>query len=136
MARVFPIVAPLAELRKAIGKMRKNTIPIGEDGRARTGIRPFASSTSRNQPSTSEFLYGASKWVRNFIQPEPGHALIYFDYSAEEVGIAAALSGDKTMQADYLNGDFYVNFGVALGLLPPGCTKAIAEERTRVCATS
>jgi DNA polymerase-1 len=128
MARVFPVVAPLAELRNAIGKMRKNVIPIGEDGRARTGLRPFASSTSRNQPSTSKFLYGASKWVRNFIQPEAGHALIYFDYSAEEVGIAAALSGDKVMQADYLNGDFYVNFGIALGLLPPGCTKAIAEE--------
>jgi hypothetical protein len=90
MARIFPIVAPLAELRGAIGKMRKNDVPIGEDGRARTGLRPFASSTSRNQPSTSEFLYGASKWIRNFIQPEPGCALIYFDYSAEEVGIAAA----------------------------------------------
>jgi DNA polymerase I len=128
MARVFPVVAPLAELRKAIGHMRKNAIPVGEDGRARTGIRPFASSTSRNQPSTSEFLYGNSKWVRFFIRPEPGHALLYFDYSAEEVGIAAALSGDKQMQADYSDGDFYVNFGVALGLLPPGCTKAIAEE--------
>ena len=129
MARVFPIVAPLAELRSAIGKMRKNDIPVGEDGRARTGLRPFASSTSRNQPSTSEFLYGASKWMRNFIQPEPGNALVYFDFSAEEVGIAAALSRDKTMQADYLNGDFYVNFGVALGLLPPTCTKAIAEDQ-------
>jgi hypothetical protein len=41
-----------------------------------------------------------TKWIRNFIQPEPGHALLYFDYSAEEVGIAAALSGGK-----YLNGD-------------------------------
>ena len=30
MARVFPIVAPLAELRSAIGKMRKNDIPVGE----------------------------------------------------------------------------------------------------------
>jgi DNA polymerase-1 len=109
--------------------MRKNDVPLGEDGRARTGIRPFASSTSRNQPSTSEFLYGASKWIRNFIQPEPGCALVYFDYSAEEVGVAAALSGDKAMQADYLNGDFYINFGIALGLLPPGCTKAIAEEQ-------
>jgi DNA polymerase I len=85
-------------------------------------------SRTRNQPSTSKFLYGASKWVRNFIQPEPGCALVYFDYSAEEVGIAAALSDDKAMQDDYLNGDFYVNFGVALGLLPPGCTKAVAEE--------
>ena len=128
MAKIFPPVAPLAELRNAIGKMRKNDVPVGEDGRARTGLRPFASSTSRNQPSTSEFLYGASKWIRNFIQPEPGCALLYFDYSAEEIGIAAALSGDKVMQADYLNGDFYINFGVALGLLPPGCTKAIAEE--------
>ena len=98
MARVFPIVAPLAELRKAIGHMRKNAIPVGDDGRARTGIRPFASSTSRNQPSTSQFLYGNSKWVRFFIQPEPGRALLYFDYSAEEVGIAAALSGDEQMK--------------------------------------
>jgi DNA polymerase-1 len=128
MSKIFPAVAPLAELRGAIGKMRRNDVPIGKDGRARTGIRPFASSTSRNQPSTSEFLYGASKWIRNFIQPEPGCALIYLDYSAEEVGVAAALSGDKTMQADYLNGDFYINFGIALGQLPPGCTKAIAED--------
>jgi hypothetical protein len=29
---------------------------------------------------------------------------------------------------DYLNGDFYVNFGVAIGLLPHGCTKDIAED--------
>jgi hypothetical protein len=127
MAKVFPCVAPLAELRNAIGKMRKNDVPIGEDNRARTGLKPFASSTSRNQPSTSEFLYGASKWIRNFIQPELGHALIYLDFSAEEVGVAAAISGDKVMQADYLNGDFYVNFGVALNQLPTGCTKAIAE---------
>jgi DNA polymerase-1 len=128
MARVFPVIAPLAELRNAIGKMRKNDVPIGEDGRARTGLRPFASSTSRNQPSTSQFLYGASKWIRNFIQPEIGHALIYFDYSAEEIGIAAAISGDKVMQSDYLDGDYYTNFGVALGQLPPGCTKAMADE--------
>lgn len=132
MAYVFPtLIRPLAELRDSIGKMRKNDVPVGEDGRARTGIRPFASSTSRNQPSTSEFMYGASKWIRNFIQPEPGCALLYFDYSAEEVGIAAALSGDKTMQADYLNGDFYVNFGMALGVLPPGSTKATAHELIR-----
>src|ERR1019366_4348079 len=62
MGRIFPFLAPLAELRTAIGKMRKNKIMIGSDGRARTGLRPFASSTSRNQPSTSANLYGASKW--------------------------------------------------------------------------
>jgi DNA polymerase-1 len=128
MAKIFPDVAPLAALRGSIGKMRKNDIPIGDDGRARTGIRPFASSTSRNQPSTSEFLYGASKWVRNFIQPEPGCALIYLDYSAEEVGVAAALSGDTTLQADYSNGDFYINYGISLGQLPVGSTKASAED--------
>jgi DNA polymerase-1 len=128
MAKIFPAIAPLAELRNAIGKMRKNDVPVGEDGRARTGIRPFASSTSRNQPSTSEFMYGASKWIRNFIQPEPGCALLYFDFSAEEIGVAAAMSGDAVMQADYLDGDYYTNFGVALGLLPPGSTKAMAEE--------
>ena len=127
MARVFECIKPLADLRHSIGKMRRNDVPIGEDGRARTGLRPFASSTSRNQPSTSEFMYGAAKWIRYFIQPEPGHALIYFDYSAEEIGVAAAVSGDLVMQKDYLDGDYYTNFGIALGQLPPGCTKAIAE---------
>ena len=123
-------MAPLAELRNAIGKMRKNDVPVGEDGRARTGIRPFASSTSRNQPSTSQFLYGNSKWMR-YLHPARTRlrAAVFRLLAPRRSALPPRCPATRQMQADYLNGDFYVNFGVALGLLPPGCTKAIAEEQ-------
>ena len=126
MARVFPVISPLRELRHSIGKMRRAGLRIGADGRARTAIRPFASKTSRNQPSSSTNIFGSSVWRRGLIKPEPGCSLAYLDYSAEEFAVAAALSGDVAMQRDYLAGDPYVNFGIAIGVLPPRSTKASA----------
>jgi DNA polymerase I len=126
LARVFPVISPLRELRHSIGKMRRADLHIGADGRARTAIRPFASKTSRNQPSSSTNIFGSSVWRRGLIKPEPGYALAYLDYSAEEFAVAAALSGDVAMQRDYLAGDPYVNFGIAIGVLPPRSTKASA----------
>jgi len=126
MARIFPVISPLRELRHSIGKMRRADLMIGADGRARTAIRPFASKTSRNQPSSTTNIFGSSVWRRGLIRPEPGCALAYLDYSAEEFAVAAALSGDVAMQRDYLAGDPYVNFGIAIGVLPPRSTKSSA----------
>ena len=49
-----------------------------------------------------------STWIRGFIKPPPGHAIAYIDWSSQEVGIAAALSGDENMMADYAAGDPYI----------------------------
>jgi hypothetical protein len=134
MARIFPVISPLRELRHSIGKMRRTDLKVGFDGRARTAVRPFASRTSRNQPSSSTNIFGGSVWRRGLIKPEPGYAMAYLDYSAEEFAIAAARSGDVAMMRDYSGGDPYINFGVAIGVLPVRSTKesaAITHPGTR-----
>jgi DNA polymerase I len=54
------------------------------------------------------------------MKPVPGMALAQIDYGSEEIGIAAALSRDPALMADYLSGDPYRQFAAeALGILNP-----------------
>jgi DNA polymerase-1 len=129
MAKMYPIISPLRELRNALATMRLfDDLQIGEDGRNRALMSAFLTKTSRNQPSNALFIFGTATWIRGFIKPPPGHALAYIDWSSQEVGIAAALSGDENMMADFATGDPYLAFGIRAGLLPAGITKATAEE--------
>jgi DNA polymerase I len=123
MAQRFPQLENLRELRKTLGKMRLNSFPMGSDGRARAAVRPFASITGRNQPSTSEFIFGSAKWLRFLIQPKPGMALAYLDQSQQEFGIAAALSKDENMQGAYNSGDPYLEFAKLASAVPANATK-------------
>ncbi|CAH2402687.1 hypothetical protein MES5069_350002 [Mesorhizobium escarrei] len=95
MAKAYPAVSPLRELRHALSEMRLNNIPVGSDGRNRTLISPFSSRTGRNQPSNSRFLFGTATWLRGLIKPTDGMAIAYLDFSSQEIAIAAALSGDE-----------------------------------------
>lgn len=129
MAKIYPSISPLRELRHALSTMRLfSDLTIGEDGRNRALLSAFRSITGRNQPSNANFIFGTSTWIRGFIKPLPGHGIAYIDWSSQEVGIAAALSGDKNMMADYATGDPYIQFGIRAGLLPAGATKTSAEE--------
>jgi DNA polymerase-1 len=128
MARSYPIISPLRELRHALSEMRLNDLTVGDDGRNRTPLWAFGSKTGRNQPSNTKFIFGPSVWLRGLIQPPPGHAVAYIDWSSQEVGIAAALSGDKLKMADFLTGDPYIAFGIRAGVLPAGATKATHRE--------
>ena len=123
MARIYPIISPLRELRHALSELRLNDLSVGDDDRNRTPLWAFGSRTGRNQPSNSKFIFGPSVWLRGLIKPPPGHAVGYIDWSSQEVGIAAALSGDETLMADFKTGDPYAAFGIRAGLLPPGATK-------------
>ena len=91
-------------------------------------LSAFRSKTGRNQPTNAKFIFGTSTWIRGFIKPPPGHGIAYIDWSSQEVGIAAALSGDENMMADFAAGDPYIAFGIQAGLLPAGATKTSAEE--------
>jgi DNA polymerase I-like protein with 3'-5' exonuclease and polymerase domains len=86
-------------------------------------LSAFASKTGRNQPSNSKFIFGPSAWLRSLIRPEPGMALAYIDFSQQELAIAAALSGDRKMQAAYESGDFYLTFAKMAGAVPAHATK-------------
>ena len=124
MAKAFPVVAELRELRSALGKMRLfDDLAIGPDDRNRTAIMPFRARTGRNQPSNAKFIFGPSRWLRGLIKPGPDMAIAYIDYGKQEFGIAAALSGDDAMAEAYRSGDPYLAFGKQAGAIPPEGTK-------------
>ena len=137
MAKTYPTVAPLHELRHTLGEMRLESLSVGSDGRNRTLLSPFQSRTGRNQPSNSKFIFGPSCWLRGLIKPEPGRAIAYVDWSQQEFAIAAALSGDRAMMEAYRSGDPYLAFAKQAGAVPADATKQShlqERERFKVCA--
>lgn len=136
MAKVHPELYPLRELRVALSKMRSEKIAVGKDSRNRCLISAFRSRTSRNQPSTNEFIFGPSVWLRSLIQPQSGWAIAYCDYSQQEFGVAASFSGDRNMMDAYTSGDPYLAFAIQSGFAPVGATKAThgaAREQSKQC---
>jgi DNA polymerase I len=123
MAKAHPEVSPMRELRSSLSELRLNNLAVGQDHHNRTVLWAFGSRTGRNQPSNTAFIFGPSVWVRGLIKPPPGHAVAYVDWRQQEFGIAAALSGDLTMQAAYKSGDPYLAFGKQAGAIPPDGTK-------------
>lgn len=124
MARAYPAVAPLRELRAALSGMRLSDLAVGADNRNRTMLSAFRARTGRNQPSNTKFIFGPSVWLRGLIQPSPGCGVAYIDWAQQEFGIAAALSGDPLMMAAYRSGDPYLAFAKQAGAAPSNATKA------------
>ncbi len=122
-ARAHPSINALHELRSTIGKFRLTGLEVGRDGRNRCMLSPFSSSTGRNQPSNSKFLFGPAVWMRGLMRPPEGYGIAYIDFSAQEIAIVAALSGDERMIADYEFGDSHMGFAIAAGLAPAAATK-------------
>ena len=123
MSHSYPKINPIRELRNTQSKLRLNKLTIGWDGRNRCLISAFRSKTGRNQPSNSKFIFGPATWLRGLIKPELGHALAYIDWSQQEFGIAAALSGDEKMIAAYRSVDPYLAFAIQAGEVPAHATK-------------
>jgi len=122
-SKAYPtLVAPFHELRATLSRLKLNALAVGSDGRNRTMLSPFVSSTGRNQPSTSRFIFGPSTWIRGLIKPPEGRAIAYIDWSQQELGIAAALSGDEKMKNAYTSGDPYLAFARMAGAVPEGAT--------------
>ena len=124
MARGYPIIAPLRELRGALSEMRLSDLAVGRDGRNRTMLSAFRARTGRNQPSNTKFIFGPSVWLRGLIQPPLGCGIAYIDWQQQEFGIAAALSRDPLMMEAYRSGDPYLAFAKQAGAAPADATKA------------
>jgi DNA polymerase-1 len=125
-----PELIPLKDLRQALGRLRLSDLAVGSDNRNRTLMSMFRATTGRNQPSTSRFVFGLSSWLRGLVKPAPGYGLAYVDWSQQEFGIAAALSGDARMREAYQSGDPYLAFAKQAGAVPAHATKAShARER-------
>jgi DNA polymerase I len=124
MAKIYPAVSPLRELRSSLADLRLNDLAVGHDGRNRTILSAFRARTGRNQPSNSRFIFGPSVWIRSLIKPPAGMAVAYIDFEQQEFAIAAKLSGDNNMLAAYASGDPYLAFAQQAGAVPVDATKA------------
>lgn len=137
MARSYPALSPLRELRHSLGELRVFDLAVGSDGRNRCLLSPFRARTGRNQPSNTRFVFGPSVWIRSLIRPGPGRALAYIDFEQQEFAIAAALSKDCSMMDAYVSGDPYLAFAIQAGAAPIGATKQThkeVRELFKICA--
>jgi hypothetical protein len=132
-ARSHPQLRPLYELRATLSCLRSFSIPVGADHRARCMLSAFQSVTGRNQPRSSEFLFGPARWIRGLAREQEGRALAYVDWSSQEIAVAAGLSGDERMAEDYSSGDVYLAFAKAAGLVPQDATKEGNADIREVC---
>ena len=131
--KCYPILSPLRELRSALASLRLNELAVGRDARNRTPLWAFGSSTGRNQPGNSKFIFGPSVWLRGLVKPPLGNGLAYVDWSTQEFGITAALSADAEMIAAYASGDPYLEFGKQIRLLPADATKNSHADGRQIC---
>ena len=61
---------------------------------------------------------GPARWMRGLIKPEEGWGVAYVDYAAQEIAVAAALSGDQRLADAYATGDPYLAFAKDARLVP------------------
>ncbi len=122
--------APIRRCRRcascalSLSDLRLNDLAVGPTDEIAQYCQRFRSRTGRNQPIKCKFIFGPSVWLRGLIKPPPGHAVAYVDWSQQEIGIAAALSGDHALQAAYRSGDCYLAFAKQAGAVPQDATKA------------
>ena len=64
MAKAYPQIESLRQLRHTRNKMRKVKLAVGSDGRNRTVLWPFAGKTARSQPKASEWIFSPAVWLR------------------------------------------------------------------------
>ena len=133
MGEMFPQVEPLRQLRHTLSQLRLSDLAIGDDGRNRCMLGQFVASSGRNAPKASQYIFGPSTWLRGLIKPEPGRALAYIDWSSQEIGIAAALSGDANLLEAATSGDPYIYFAKMADLVPEDATKDSHKAVREMC---
>ena len=132
----YPGVSGIHALRESVSFLTKINLPIGRDGRNRPSLMPFGTATGRNAHSKS--LYNTHAGLRSFMVTPPGKILAYLDWRTQEVGVAAALSGDPALLHAYRSGDIYHALARICGLTadpdPAHWKKHNPDQRQRMKA--
>jgi hypothetical protein len=130
--RRHPELKPLQQLRDQIAELRLGAFvnTVGVDDGARIPLLPFWTATGRCQPSGRDkaFLLSLPSWVHGLIKPREGYGIACIDWIAQEIAIAAGLSGDPVLIKDYMAGDIHLQFAIRSGLAPASATKKSHRE--------
>jgi hypothetical protein len=130
---LYPEVGPLRQCLKTKRVLNKFAIPVNSEGYSLFNAWPLRAITGRSQPSSTESLFLGPKWMRRLIQPKRGWGIAYLDASAQEILIAAMLSGDEQLKRDYVDGDIYLTFATVLGKAPAGAKGEAYKEVRDFC---
>jgi hypothetical protein len=125
LALMIPAVGELREALKSLVTLNSRDLRLLEkDGYIKPKTFAFTSKTGRNGLKPKEgYLLNLPKWLRYIIWPHPGMVFVGFDWSQQEIAIAAALSGDEKLLAAYKSGDIYLALGKMAGAIPASGTK-------------
>jgi hypothetical protein len=108
-----PGIEALHALRDSLGFIVKARLPIDRDGRNRPSLFPFGTATGRNAHAKSP--YNAHAGMRGFMMFPRDAIGAYLDWRTQEIGVAAALSGDTALMDAYRTGDVYHALAFVLG---------------------
>ena len=109
-----PGIEGLHALLDSLGFIVKARLPIGRDARNRPSLLPFGTVTGRNAHAKSP--YNVHAGMRGFMVFPQDAIGAYLDWRTQEIGIAAALSGDTALIEAYRTGDIYHALARLLGL--------------------
>jgi hypothetical protein len=109
-----PGIEGLHALRDSLNFIVKARLPIGHDGRNRPSLFPFGTATGRNAHAKS--LYNVHAGMRSFMVFPPNTIGAYLDWRTQEIGVAAAQSGDTALMTAYSSGDIYHALAKLCGL--------------------
>lgn len=117
---------------KADGSEKDNYLlnNIDGDNKLRCFFGCFGTQTGRNAPKASVFILAMAKWLRTFLKPPAGYAIVECDYSSQESLLAGIYYGDKNIVESYKSGDPYLAFGKLAGLVAKNANKAQTEEKS------
>jgi DNA polymerase-1 len=110
----IPGIEELHALRDTLGVIVRAKLPIGHDGRNRPSLFPFCTTTGRNAHAKS--LFNAHAGLRSFMVFPSDKIGVYLDWRTQEIGVAAALSGDRALMDAYNGGDVYHALALICGL--------------------
>src|SRR6516162_7771051 len=128
MYGAHPAIEGLHALRDSLGVIVRARIPIGRDGRNRPSLFPFGTATGRNAQAKS--LFNAHAAMRSFMKFPADSIAVYLDWRTQEVGIAAARSGDETLAEAYRSGDIYHSLALMCGLTAESDVKTWKRNNT------
>ena len=129
----YPEIKAVGRIFKLSNKTKLTEFLMSEDGRYRPngGFKMFGTKTSRCTPS-SKWIFGTSKWTRNFLKPTAGSVMVYCDYKSEEPFIAAQLSGDELLKSAYATGDIYIHTAKLAKLVGDNATAESEPEKRKI----